>query len=78
MKIKIKKLKELPDARHPNNIDEGFERVALMPKEFFKEPTVGESFFVGYSWVTSTVVEIIDEKTFKTLSSIYEWEILEE
>lgn len=71
--IKITKLKELPDALHPNNIQEGFEKVGIM----LKEPTIGERFYVGGSWSTSGVQEIIDSNTFKTYSSIYKWEVID-
>lgn len=78
MKIRIKKLKELPDALHPNNIEEGFEKVFQMSKLYFRPPTVGERFHASLGWSTSGVQEIIDEKTFRTYSSIYEWEILKD
>ncbi len=80
MKIRIKKLQELPDARHPNNIEIGFEKTFETPKEYFIQPTVGQRFNIGTisGFSTSGVKEIIDDKTFKTHSSIYEWEILEE
>lgn len=71
--IKIKKLKELPDAKHKNNIEEGYEKTCTIPAECFCEPKVGERFFVGLYFITSIVTEIIDEHTFKTLNSIYEW-----
>lgn len=77
MKIRIKKLKELEDALHPNNIEEGFERIFEIPNNWFRIPTVGERFWGSLSWSTSGVQEIIDERTFKTYSSIYEWEIVE-
>lgn len=77
MKIKIKKLKELPDALNPNNIEEGFERIGKIPDRYFKKPTVGERFYLDGGWSTSGVQEIIDEKTFRTYLSIYQWEIVE-
>lgn len=77
MKIKLKKIKELPDALHPNNITEGFEEIFEIPQQLFKEPTIGERFWASCSFSTSGVCEIINEKTFKTYSSIYEWEIIE-
>lgn len=78
MKIRIKKIKELENALHPNNIEEGFERIFEMPENYFRTPTVGERFWASLSWSTSGVQEIIDDKTFKTYSSIYEWEIIKE
>jgi hypothetical protein len=80
MKIKIKKLQELPDARHPNNIPVDFEHVFNMPDELFEPPIVGDRFFADRSlftdWSTSIVTEIINDKTFRTLNSIYQWEIV--
>ncbi len=78
IKIKLKKLKELPNALNPNNIEEGFERVFLMPKDMYEPPTLNERFYTSINWSTSAVQEIIDEKTFKTYSSIYEYEIIED
>jgi hypothetical protein len=77
MKIKITKLKELPDALHPNNIAEGFEQTFDMDENYFRKPTVGERFWASMSWSTSGVQEIIDENTFRTYSSIYKYEIIE-
>jgi hypothetical protein len=78
MIIRIKKLKELPDALHPNNIEEGYERISILSDNLYRVPTVGERFWVGAGFSTSMVTEIIDDKTFKTLSSIYEWEAKKE
>jgi hypothetical protein len=69
MKIKLEKLNELPDALHPNNIEVGY----VKEGEFLSEPKIGECFYVGHYWRTSTVKEIIDEYTFKTCNSIYRW-----
>lgn len=74
MKIKIEKLKELPDAVHPNNIEVGYVKIGSM----FREPTVGERFRVGLSWSTSVVQEIIDAHTFRTRNSIYRWSVVPE
>ena len=76
MRIKLVKIKELEDALHPNNIVEGIEKEG----EFSKAPAVGECFYMQYDknenlWFrTSTVTEIIDERTFKTRNSIYRYE----
>lgn len=78
MNVRIKKLEELEDALWPGNIPVGWEYTFKeLPELSFKKPTVGERFHAGYVWSTSKVKEIIDEKTFKTWSSIYEWEIVE-
>jgi len=76
MKILIKKIKELPDALHPSNISEGWSKIVSANKDDFEPPTIGHRFNTwGFS--SSMVVDIIDDKTFKTLSSIYEWSILD-
>lgn len=77
MKIKIVKLKELEDAVHPNNIEEGSERVRKMPDDMFRKPEAGLMFWAG-TFRSSTVQEVIDDNTFKTQNSIYHWEILPE
>ena len=80
MKIKITKLKELPNAVHPHNIGEGFSLIGNIPNSYFKIPTIGERFGIGLTtqgfWSTSGVREIIDEFTFKTYNSIYKYEII--
>lgn len=75
-RIRIKKLRESENPLHPNNIETGFEKVGDIPDQWYREPTVGERFWVNTSWSTSGVQEIIDEKTFRTYNSIYEWEIV--
>ena len=78
-KIWIKKIEELPGATHPNNISVGWEFLFnQLPDSQFQPPTVGRRFRAGYLWSTSIVTEIIDESKFKTLNSVYEWEIIEE
>jgi len=77
MKIKIRKLKELEDAMHPNNFEEGYETTREMPDDMFRAPVVGQRFYCGTFW-TSAVQEIVSEDTFKTHNSIYKWEILKE
>ena len=67
MKIKLEKLSELPDAIHKNNIEVGFIKEGIMTDE----PKIGEAFYIGYGWRTSTVKEIVDEHTFKTCNSIW-------
>ena len=39
MKIKITKLKELPNALHPNNIEEGYETIREVDEKYFRKPT---------------------------------------
>lgn len=78
MKIRLKKLTELEDALHPNNIEEGYEHVSYIADEYFRPPTVDERFNTGQYFSTSGVQEILSENTFRTYSSIYEWEIVDE
>lgn len=68
-KVRLTKLKELPDARHKFNIAVGFTKEG----KFIKEPVLGESFYVGYGYATSTVTEIISDDVFRTRNSIYQW-----
>jgi len=74
MKIKLEKLNELPDARHPNNIEVGH----VVEGEFNTKPKVGECFWVGTFWRTSMVQEVIDTNTFRTYNSIYRWTVIED
>jgi len=86
-RIKITKLEERPDAEVKNNIAVNSYRIGTM----IDEPKVGSRFrlydvisingfeprsLTGF-W-TSTVEEIIDDKTFKTVNSIYIIEELSE
>jgi hypothetical protein len=68
-KVRLTKLKELPDARTKLNIAVGFTKEG----KFIKEPVVGERFFVDYDYSTSTVTEIIGDDIFRTKNSIYQW-----
>lgn len=76
IKVKITKLQELPDALHPNNIEEGYTNSWFVDKASFEKPTLGQRFNIG-SFSTSGVQEIIDDNTFRTFSSIYSWEIID-
>lgn len=76
MKVKITKIKELEDALHPNNIQEGFTKTFEVNREYFEEPKLDSRFCLGL-FSTSGVQEIINENTFKTYSSIYKWEIID-
>lgn len=69
MLVTIEKLTELPDARHPHNIEVGYTRTG----EFVAPPEVGKAFWLGWNWRTSPVTEIIDETTFKTYNSVYKF-----
>lgn len=67
MLIRLTKIKEREDAKHPRNISVGFEKYGIM----VSEPEVGETFWIGTSFRTSPVTRIIDENTFETMNSIY-------
>lgn len=83
--VKVTKHKELENARHPYNIEEGFEIVG----QFIHEPIVGNAFWLAIPnkisgsltmnshWRTSVVTEIIGPKMFKTMNSVYIWEDLD-
>lgn len=73
-KVKLTKLKESDNPRHANNIEVGFEKTG----KFIAPPQVGKPFWIDTYWATSNVTEIIDEKTFRTLNSIYTYETWEE
>ena len=75
MKVRIQKLEELPDARYPNNIPVDYDVIRETPDQYFRPPTVGERFAVGF-FISSEVREIISEDTFKTYNSIYKWTII--
>jgi len=69
--IKLVKVKELPDAAHPDNKPVGYEKTGEIPSE----PEVGKQFIVYPNntsvFITGIVTEIIDKNTFKTKNSVY-------
>lgn len=79
-KIRLYKISDdVFEGKHPNDIGAGFEIIGhvVTPLE------VGGALFIDhcthrmYEWFhTSTITEIIDEQTFKTLNSTYKIEIL--
>lgn len=79
--IRIKKIKECEDALHPHNIPVDEERtIVLFEDAEIPVPTIGERFDVigPFRWFsTSAIREIIDEHTFKTYNSVYEWEVID-
>jgi len=70
--VKLEKIEELSDAKNWNNIEVGFVKTG----QFVEPPKVGEPFYLGLTWRTSRVTEIIDSNTFKTMNSIYSWVII--
>lgn len=68
-RMKITKLRDNFEGKHPNQINEGFIETGVM----YEKPVVGHSFKLGRLF-TSTVTEIIDDNTFKTLNSTYKLE----
>jgi len=78
MIYKITKIADVENPYHENS-DFGFSKPFHLG-EYTKEPEVGERFnlypidFQNRGISTSPVAEIIDEKTFKTLNSVYTYE----
>ena len=78
-RVTITKLKELKDAKHPNNIEVDFTTTIAVNDFMFHKPRVGESFSLRSShegFFTSKVTEIISPTKFKTLNSIYSWKVI--
>lgn len=73
MLVKLTKIQELENAVVPGNVEVGHEKLG----EFVKHPVVGEMFWVGLGYRTSTVTEILSIDTFKTKNSVYRFELLE-
>jgi hypothetical protein len=72
----VTKLEEVENAVVPNNKKVGYQREG----KFLKQPTVGEAFYIGdgfRSFRTSTVTEILSENIFRTLNSVYKWQLIE-
>ena len=87
MKLRIEKIKEVENPTYPHNIPVGYVKEMFVNEEslpptigerFPRKPTIGERFPRNTSWSTSVVQEIIDDCTFRTLNSIYTWEIIDE
>ena len=77
------KREELPDAAVPNNKPVGYLKEGYYIKG--EEPRVGDQFYLHSlispftaNFRTSTVQEVLDEKTFRTYNSVYELEVLGE
>jgi hypothetical protein len=84
VRVRLRKLEELPDAAVPNNKPVGFLREGYYMKAL--PPTKGQPFYLfsntGHirdrGLQTSTVQEVIDARTFRTHNSIYQLEVLGE
>ena len=76
MTLRIEKIKELDEARHPNNIKVGFVKEIEIKPEFVAPPQVGFRFNVGPYWSTSLVQEVLSHNTFRTFNSVYKWEVI--
>ena len=74
--IRLRKINDSENPRHGGHIEVGFDKVFTVDSSYFRVPAVGERFNIG-DLSTSGVQEIIDDKTFKTYNSIYEWTVLE-
>lgn len=66
--ITLTKLKELEDAKYPHNIPEGH----VIRGWLMKEPEIGKRFPVNSFCSTSSITELLENDTFKTLNSIYQ------
>ncbi|MCK9429572.1 MAG: hypothetical protein M0R17_06170 [Candidatus Omnitrophica bacterium] len=77
MKIRIQKIKEVEKPVHPNNISVGYIREMFVDEKSLP-PTVNERFPRNTPWSTSIVQEVINEHTFRTLNSIYTWEVIDD
>lgn len=73
IKISLVKIREKEDAVHPGNIQVGSQHSGYRFIEDFDPPEVGKAFWISYNWRTSPVTKIIDNHTFETLNSVYEW-----
>ena len=73
-KIRLTKLSdEVFSGNHPNNINPGFVKEGFADNEL----KIGDSLWMdNLSWATSTIKEIIDDNTFRTLNSTYKIEYL--
>lgn len=69
-KVKVEKIEII----HPSDTSIGF----FIIGNFHDFPKIGERFRVGAAWSTSTVVEIINYNTIKTLNSVYRITLYEE
>ncbi len=72
MKVKMIKLKDSDIAEYENHIPAGHEVIG----EIDTLPKVGECFYIGINYRTSTVKEILSLTMFRTNNSIYQLEEL--
>ena len=74
--IGIRKVDNLLEGSHPNNINVGYEKEGLYQGQ---TPVVGQSFYVlgydGRMLATSAVEEILSPTRFRTHNSVYEWSV---
>ncbi len=75
MKVKLTKLSDdVFNGSHPNGIYEGHVQIGTE----YDKPELGQPYWVGRSWRTSDVIEVLDNNTFKTLNSTYKIEYINE
>jgi hypothetical protein len=82
--VRIKKLETREDAQHPDlYLPADYEKVVEMRADMFEKPKVDSTFkvFGHMTWFqSSVVVEILEDELtsgkFKTLNSVYGWELL--
>jgi len=73
MKVLIRKLQDCDNTKHPNHIESGFE---IEVETRYPKPITSERYPPDYYWSTSVVTKILDDNTFQTLNSIYQYTIL--
>jgi len=72
-KVKLTKVDDHAfNGKHPNNVNVGFQ----ITGEELSPVAIGERYYVGYSFSTSAVKEIINETTFKSTYSTYKIEYI--
>jgi hypothetical protein len=79
--VKLVKVRELDTALHPNNQPVGKTNYGL----FMDKPEFGFGFLLGAvsmqpgqrGYITSSVREVVNDHTFRTWNSEYNWEFIE-
>ena len=70
MELKMTKLRDSDTAEYKNHIESGKEVIG----EVSELPKVGECFYIGMNYRTSTVKEILSLTKFRTNNSVYKLE----
>ena len=75
VKVDIQKVSSLEDAIIPNNIGNEYSGIHYIHEDVV--PIIGKRFNTTHI-STSPVKEIVDNNHFKTLNSLYRWEIIKD